>query len=535
MSDEVQSLQLASFMDAFAGNTHSYGVHQYAFSDSGKENGKNSTVTNRLLTLDQYRDHLAGKTGLGVIPIDESGNVKFGVIDIDVYDADLAPYITAIEQNNFPLVPFKSKSGGLHLYMFMKQPVQARSVIGALNHMTMLLGLDLYVKRKLNRIIEVFPKQVKVGQSGSGNWINLPYYAAEATRQYAVRGGEALSLDEALTYIKTKRKSLNDVNTFLGEVSYRNGPPCLQTISLLNMMDKNSGRNNYLFSFGVYLKKMDPEFWEQKLFELNDAMTAPLSRDEVEGTIISSLRKKDYAYKCNDAPCCDFCRKNVCKTRDFGIGKEGGYFSELEYGKLIQVKAYEPYYEWEVKLPSDEGFKTLRFKNEADIIGQDAFLRLCFRELHVLPVKVKQSEWFKLINQALASMEVVSIDQEDDTTPIALFKSMFVEFLTDRAMAQTREQILNKRVYYDQKTARYYFRTIDLSDYVFILKGFRYYAPGELHGLLRDFKATPTRIKTEGGRQLRVYEIAESDVKNIGNIAVEVFKAKFNEQGSTDF
>lgn len=528
MDISAKSLQLADFMDIFSGDIHNYGVHQYSFTDKGKEEGKNSTVSNKLLTLEQYKAHLDGKVGLGVIPIDDKGDVKFGVIDIDVYDDSLQMYLDALAGNGFPLVPFRSKSGGIHLYMFMKQAVKAKAVIELLNDIVVLLGLDLYIKQKLNRIIEIFPKQAKVAQGGIGSWINLPYYnAAGETRQYAIIDGKPASLDEALAYIKDRRRTLTDVRAFLNDIPLKDGPPCLQTIGLLNNMGPHSGRNNYLFSLGVYLKKADPEFWEQKLFEANSAISSPLKKDEVESTIVNSLRKKDYIYKCNDAPCVDFCRKTLCKKREFGIGKEGGYFSELEYGRLMQIKTFEPYYEWEVKLIGDEKFKTLRFKNEADIIGQDAFLRLCVRELYVLPIKMKQSEWYKLVNQALSDIQVIGVDKDDDTTPIGLFKNLFTEFLTNRAMAQTKEQIFNKRVYFDEKTARYYFRTSDLSDFVFIAKGFRYFAPGELHGLLKDFKAAPTRIKTESGRQLRVYAISVDDVKNMGTIATEVFKAEF--------
>lgn len=527
MELEAPSLQLADFMELFAGNRTNYGQHQYNFKEGEvKEAGKNSTVTNKLLTIDQYKAHLNGTIGLGIIPIDDKGDVRFGVIDIDVYDTDLMPYIRAIERHNLPLVPFKSKSGGLHLYMFMKQPVNAKAVIELLTKQVNILGLDLYIKHKLNRIIEIFPKQSKLNDGNVGSWINMPYYNAVKTRQCAIRNGKDLTLDEALAYIKSKRTTLTDVRTMLNELPHADGPPCLQTIDLLGNMSKGSGRNNYLFSFGVYLKKKDPEFWEQHLFEVNAGMEEPIEREELEQTI-ESLRKKDYLYKCNEAPCVDFCRKSLCKTREFGIGKEGGYFSDLEYGKFTQIHSYEPYYEWEVKLQGTEEFKILRFKNEADIIGQDAFLRLCIRELHRLPIKIKQSEWYNVVNQALATITIQEVEKEDDTSPIGMFKALFIEFLDDRAMAQTKEQIFNRRVYKDDKNGKYYFRTCDLSDFMFVAKAFRYYSPSELHGLLRDFKAEPCRIKTESGRQIRVYSMTSEAVANIGKVEVEPFKAEF--------
>ena len=530
MDVEAPSLQLADFMDLFSGNVHNYGQHAYAFKEGVvKEEGKSWTEANKLLTVDQYKAHLTGGTGLGIIPVDDKGDAKFGVIDIDVYDTDFAPYISAIEANNLPLVPFRSKSGGLHLYMFINQMVSAKAIIELLNKQIILLGLDLYVKHKLNRIIEVFPKQVKQEAGKQGSWINLPYYNVPKTRQCAIKGGKDLSLDAALSYAKSKRTSLATVRTLLGEIANADGPPCLQTINLFDGPSKGGGRNNYLFSFGVYLKKKEPELWEQRLFEINERMAEPLKSEELESTIIASLRKTGYTYKCSDAPCIDYCRKTLCKTRDFGIGKEGGYFSELEYGRLVQIKANDPYYEWEVRTIGAEKYSVLRFKTEADIIGQDMFLRLCFRELHILPVKIKQSEWYKKINEALATISVQNVEQEDDTSPLGIFKSLFIQFLTERAMAQTKDQIAGHpgRVYLDEKDNAYYFRTQDLTEYLFVTKLFKYYMPAEVHGILRDFRADATRITTESGRQVRVYAIKHDDLASIGRIRSEPFKAEF--------
>lgn len=528
MPTSTPQLQLADFMDLFSGNIHNYGEHHYNFVEDGKERGTSSTIKNKLLTSKQYKAHLAGEVGLGIIPITQKDESKFAVTDIDVYDSNLDIYIKAIEDSEFPLVPFKSKSGGLHLFLFMKQMVSAKAIVEVMQRLIALLSVDLYVKNQLNRIIEVFPKQQKLAKGGVGSWINLPYYNATKTHQYAIKNNKALDLDTALTYIKEKRRTLMEIRSFLDELAYGDGPPCLQTINLLNIMDKDSGRNTYLFSFGVYLKKKDSEFWEQKLFDVNRAMKKPLSKEELESTIISSLRKKDYTYKCLESPCVDFCRKVLCKRRTYGVGKEGGYFSEFEYGKLYQIKSHEPYYEWEVKAQKDTEFKLLRFKNEDEIIRQDVFLKLCFRELRILPIKLKQSEWFKLVNQALNELEIKIVDADDDTSPLMLFKSLFIDFLLNRAPAQTREQILNRRVFKDKKTNRYQFRTADLSDYVFLIKGFRYYSPGELHGILRDFQVKSTRIRTETGKQFRVYEIAFEDVKKLTTLEVETFKANFD-------
>lgn len=535
LTQQAQQLQLADFMDLFEGNRHNYGQHTYDFTASGKEEGKNLTVKNTLLTSERYKAHLNGKMGLGIIPITDSGQCKFAVIDVDVYDANLDVYLKAIENNDFPLVPFKSKSGGLHLYLFLKQYASAGAMVDVMNIFSIMLGIDIYIKDRLNKVVEIFPKQTKLGKGAIGSWINIPYYDAKNARQCALKGGKELNFSDGLAFAKEQRKTLQEVRGFISSIPYSDGPPCLQTINVLDVMDKNSGRNNYLFAFGVYFKKRDPEFWEQRLYEINRGIKDPLTSDELESTIISSLRKKEYTYKCLEVPCVNYCRRSVCKTRDFGVGKEGGYFSELEYGTLHQIRTSEPYYEWEVKTQGADVFELLRFKSEEDIIKQDAFLRLCFRYLHVLPVKLKQSEWFKIINQALSNIEIKGVSKEEDTSPLSLFKSIFIEFLLNRAPALTRDQIFNKRVFHDEDEDGYYFRANDLSEYIFMLKGFRYFTPGELHGILKDIKAKPTRIRTESGKQLRVYQISKSAVEDITMIDDILTEVEFDKGEKEEF
>ena len=97
-------------------------------------------------------------------------------------------------------------------------------------------------------------------------------------------------------------------------------------------------------------------------------------------------------------------------------------------------------------------------------------------------------------------------------------------------MAQTKEQILNKRVYKDAAKKCFYFRASDLNDYLFISKGFRMYSPTEIHGLLRDMRAIPIRIHTETRKLLRVYELNAKDVDALVETTAEPFKADFTQE-----
>ncbi len=509
---KITQLLLADYMSVFKGNIHNYGQHYYNFGESKKEKGKNTTVTDKLLTIVEYKKHLAGEIGLGLIPINSNNKINFAVIDIDSYNDNLKIFIDAIEANNFPLIPFSSKSGGLHLYLFLEHEVVAKAVIDILNRMVQLLSLDLFMKKEENRIIEIFPKQNILQKGSIGNWINLPYFNYENTKQYCIRNNKHLNLDETLIYIKEKRTNLNEVKEFINNLLYSDGPPCLQSLYFLSPLEENSARNNYLFSFGIYLKKKDESFFEQELYKINNTLKNPLSNSELENTILSSLRKKDYSYMCTQAPLINYCRKGTCKKREFGVGKESGYFSELDYGQLKQIKTYDPYYEWQVKLQNDTEFKILRFKNEDEIIKQDTFLKLCFRELHFLPIKLKATEWTKIVNQHLIDLKIIDINDEEDTSPMSLFKAYFYDFLINRAMAQNKEQILNKRVYYDELDRVYYFRAKDLLEFIYTIKNFRFFIPTEIHGILQDLNCYSIRIRTKSQKQFRVYAIKVKDV-----------------------
>jgi len=495
---------ITEFQSVFSGSDKNYGSHTYDFTSEGKEKGTNKTVTDTLLTYDQYEKHLNGEVGLGVIPINEEHKCKFTVIDIDVYDRSLQMFVDAIDTHGFPLVPFRSKSGGLHIYTFFKEFTNAKEAIEVTQALVTALSLDMYMKKTVDRLIEIFPKQFKLQNGSTGNWINMPYYNAHETRQGALYKGENLCIEDAMVLIKKRATTLESVRGFLKELPFSDGPPCLQTIYMLNPLDKNDSRNEYLFSFGSYLKKKDENFFENKLFEVNNNLPKPLDSQELEQTIISSLRKKDYNYKCMQYPCVDYCNKAICRTREYGVGKQDGYFSDIDLGQLTQIKTTQPYYEWLVKVQGSDEWTKLRFKSEDEIIKQDAFMRLCFRELHSLPVKMKQTEWIKNINQCLQDITTVDIEEDDETSPITIFKAYTIEFITGRARATVKDQIFGRKVYYDKECEEYYFRTRDLSDYLFLEKQMRFIQPGDVHGLLQDMDCSQKRIRTETGKQIRV-------------------------------
>ena len=70
----------------------------------------------------------------------------------------------------------------------------------------------------------------------------------------------------------------------------KDGPPCLQV--LLKQGFPEGTRNNGLFNVGVYLKKSNPEKWEEEIEDYNRKyVIPPLPAGEVL-SLISTLKKK---------------------------------------------------------------------------------------------------------------------------------------------------------------------------------------------------------------------------------------------------
>jgi hypothetical protein len=470
----VSLATLSDFSRLFSGNTEAYGIHEYKYTDKKeKEKGKSYTKVEPIMDK-LYENHLNGEQGLGVIPINGS-SCRFSVLDVDIYNKDLSHITSIIYKHDFPLFPFRTKSGGLHLYLFYQEPIRAIKAINFMNSFRTILGLD--------RKTEVFPKQASLKSGQVGNWINLPYFNYENTKQYMIGPDEEpYLLETAMQVIMNKLQTEETLIETLSNVPLNDAPPCLQTIYLLESTDY---RNNYLFSLAGYFKAKHGDDFEFKVSEANSMLQEPLPINELSKTVISAHKKKDYSYKCNEDPICALCDKAICKTRTFGIG--GDEVSQLSYEDLIQYKTDPPYYEWMVN------GKSLKFYSELDIIMQQKFRTLCFRELHILPHRIKDVNWTKIINRALENVIVKTISVEDDISPGTLFKEYLTEFLEKRILAKTKEQIMIDRVYKDNESMCYVFRPKNLIKFLTIQKQFRYYGVIQMQAKLKELGGMPKR------------------------------------------
>lgn len=127
---------------------------------------------------------------MGIIPIRSDNTCFWGCIDIDQYPLDHKKLIEKIKKNDLPLVVCRSKSGGAHCFLFVKEAIAAIDMQKYLKASAALLG-------EAGR--EIFPKQAEilVERGDTGNFLNLPYFGSDETLRYAVKeDGSAATLEE---------------------------------------------------------------------------------------------------------------------------------------------------------------------------------------------------------------------------------------------------------------------------------------------------------------------------------------------------
>lgn len=444
------------------------------------------------VTSKHWVDHLNGKVGLGVVPIRFDSTVVWGAIDVDHYDLDYSEVVKKVDDT--PIILTKTKSGGLHIYLFTAIPVPAPMMIKKLNELATKLGFGGS---------EIFPKQKKVVAGETlGNWINMPYYNAQDTQHYAFDvEGEPLEAEEFLDLIEecrlTKRglSTLKIEGTESGDAGLDDGPPCLQ--HLASMGFPPGARNNALMGLGVYYKKAHPDTWAECLEEANQKwMTPPLPAQEVTNAI-RSLGRKDYTYKCEDRPLCDHCDKDVCFTRKYGISGETGVPA---LNNLVQIDTIPPNYYLEI-----DGKKVGPLSSE-QLLQQSQFQKVVFERVGVVSPIIKPMRWKAVLDNLLTDRKIVSAPKESSSE--GQLSDHLYKFLTGRGGTSNRDEfVLSGRVL--TSDSHYYFRLSDFMDFLGRHRFFDY-KPSQIAAIFRDQGYNPKQLKIKG-KNISTWEVPPPD------------------------
>ena len=437
------------FTQLFQGLDRSYG--RYPKPDTVEKSGKHvakyrGTIT-EAVTDALYVNHLQGKDGLGIVPINDDAQCIFGCIDIDDYTADYTDLEKNIADFSLPLVVCKTKSGGRHLYMFLKEWTDAKDVVETLTEWAMQLG---YPK------VEVFPKQIKLDseRADSGSWINLPYFDhAGENKRYAIVKGKPLNLQEFVDYAEKMKVDISELEDKkpkgVPEI-VQGAPPCLQALHKKGISDF---RNNSLFNFGVFLKKKYNNDWQARLEKINNTVVnEPVNSDEMQMLIAQLKKDKEYFYKCKDQPICDLCNRTACFKRKYGIG--GKNELNIEISNLRKLNSSPPV--WTV----DVNKMGVTLDDTESLIQQARFNRLVMDKINVLPTRIKMDQWHEIVNGLLANVE--EIDAPADAGDEGTFLNVFMEWAERRLKTENIDVVRRGQCYHNKAEGRIYFKSTDM-------------------------------------------------------------------------
>jgi hypothetical protein len=93
--------------------------------DKGKVNGNTSTIKSPL-TVDLVERHIQGKHPVGIAPVREDSTCVWGVLDLDWYDMPEDEVMALRERIRTRSAAFRTKSRGLHIVVFVDEPIPAK-------------------------------------------------------------------------------------------------------------------------------------------------------------------------------------------------------------------------------------------------------------------------------------------------------------------------------------------------------------------------------------------------------------------------
>jgi len=431
------------FIEYFTGLQRNFGIADLTKTIKDPVTGKLKPEygwSKQPITDQYYLDHLNGDKSIGIQPCNDEGMVRFGTIDIDskdYKDFSIKKYLDIIKQYDLPLIPVKSKSGGLHLYLFLKEPVKAIIIKKFLEGLLFTLKLPLKT--------EIYPKQTELGQDSEGkfidgNFINLPYY--NKTERIAINfDGKPFTFEQFIQVIEANLKTSSELEEFSiahvktvlqgGPSEFDDGPPCLQIMTKSPLDD---GRDRWLYYYMVFAKKRYQDKWEEMVVDApkkyflkdsNGLVVDDWSEKKVRDKIRSWKKDSTKGYTCTQEPIANFCMKSECVKRKYGfLSDRKVLFPKLS--SLVKIKYPEPEYTFNVELPNGES-RNVKARNVKQIVLQEEIRSIIAAAADFVPPKVKSNDFQEVLDSLFPPTEELSPPK--GTTPDEQLEEYLKEYV----------------------------------------------------------------------------------------------------------
>jgi len=269
------------------------------------------------------------------------------------------------------------------------------------------------------------------------------------------------------------------------------------------------------------LRKAYPDSWESEILKYNmEYLSPPLPLPEVN-IVAKQVQRKDYAYKCNDAPINAYCNKELCRTRKNGIGAA---VAGATIANLRKYNSTPPVWFMDVN------GEPLELDTEA-LMNQMTFQRSCMEQLNFMPRSVAKQQWESRISTLLTEMrdnESAIIEVSQDASVSGQFYDYLEEFCRHLQQAQDKEEILLRRPWTDEDAELTYFRLKDFESFLRKNKFFEYKSH-KIAQRLRDINGESVVLKIKS-RATRVWKIPAFD-----SVDIEIDPPQFGNQGEAPF
>ena len=483
------------FIQIFSGLDRAYGQTQSrSKNDSGKLEAK-SWIVKEPLTEQKWLDHLDGKEpSLGIIPIKDDNTCTWGAIDIDTYDGfDHVKLIKTILEKKLPMVVCKSKSGGAHVFLFVKESCTARDMQIKLTEIAAWIGYGES---------EIFPKQIELNSKGTGNFLNLPYNHPEYPTRYAL-DDEGNALDNLDMFIKHyEKKVVSNLSMVVIEKpvmeksndDFKNAPPCLITLASQGFAE--GSRNQCMFQLDVYLRQRYPEQLETKLDYYNTKYFSPPLPSREVLTILKQVEDKKYFYRCEDPTFKSVCEKIKCQTMKFGIGNSAS-------NDITSLK----------KWASDNPMYELTHNGKVIILSLDQlanhgeYRKACIAQANESPRPIAPAIWSDIVDGLLKNMgEGDYIMMPGEVTAKGQFLDQLKIFLENNGGAKDRQDVLQGMVY--EHEGFLFFKPQSFRDFL-KMKRFTKMSDSHQYKIFSEFNGNTAKLRV-GTKSEHVWKIPAS-------------------------
>ena len=259
---QILDKTLEEFIELFQGSNTYFGVSK----PTGKKNSKGKAEFKHWLepspmTKEHWMQHLIGEAYYGSVPIRDDNTCNWGVIDVDRYNIRHQDLIAIIRQRKYPLVPYRSKSNGLHLILHIDGVVLASAMRKKLIQIASDLGIN-------DTTTDIFPAQDEVDltpenwdDKRKGNFVNLPYQKSNMTTRVAMDDDcNSIKLENLYQFVGNYRLTPAEFNKLkvYQDDETKDYPPCVVNF-MKNKVKKGEGRNDAMFNVAVLAKKINPE------------------------------------------------------------------------------------------------------------------------------------------------------------------------------------------------------------------------------------------------------------------------------------